>query len=192
MRLHVFVEDVAVVVFAYPVVVRRWHIGAPRVEPQLPQRRTRGDTTGRGSTSEAVRRACRVGTASLPPDDGAESRSSTSDELWSCRRRDPLADAGAFLARFSSVNLRPDHAGPSRLCLYFAPGQVPSPALRAHARNSPCPLLAPRAGAQHPAGRRGAQREPMLRARAAVRVRKATASRECQRAVVPLSAALRH
>ena len=138
-------------------------IGAPRVEPHLAQRRTRGDTTGRGSTSEAVRRGCRVGTASLPPDDGAESRSSTSDELWSCRRPDPLADAGAFWARFSSVNLRPDHAGPSRLCLYFAPSQVRSPATRAHTHNSPCPLLAPRAGAQHPAGRRGARGAAAIR-----------------------------
>ena len=117
-------------------------IGAVRLEPQLAQRRTRGDTAGRGSTSEAVRRACRVGTVSLPPTIGADSRSSTSDELWSCRRPDPLADAGAFWARFSSINLRPDHAGPSRLCLYFATSQVPSPATRAHAHSSPCPRLA--------------------------------------------------
>ena len=113
-------------------------IGAPRVEPHLAQRRTRGDTTGRGSTSEAVRRGCRVGTVSLPPTIGADSRSSTSDELWSCRRPDPLADAGAFWARFSSINLHPDHAEPSRLCLYFAPSQVPSPATRAHTHSSPC------------------------------------------------------
>ena len=133
------------------------HIGARRLVPHLCLWALRRETPAAACSLASIRAAQALEPGPEPPSIGAESSSSTSDELWPPSSGDPTREPGAFMAPFLSNRSRPDQVQPSRLCLYFATSQVPSPATRAHAHSSPCPRLAPRAGAQHPAGRRGAR-----------------------------------
>ena len=64
-------------------------------------------------------------TGLLRPAYGAESSSSTRNSTGWLTRASTNSNAGAFLARFLSIVLRPDPCHPSTVRLYFAPWQVP-------------------------------------------------------------------
>ena len=117
--------------------LRLLHIGARRLVPHLCLWALRRETPAAACSLASIRAAQALETGPEPPSDGAESSSSTSDELWSPSSGDPPCEPGAFMAPFLTDRSRPDHAQPSRLCLYFAPCQVRCPCRHSDSRNSP-------------------------------------------------------
>ena len=116
---------------------RPLRIGAPRVEPQLAVWALRRETPAAACSLASIRAAQALETGPEPPSDGAESSSSTSDELWSPSSGDPPCEPGAFMAPFLSIISEQNHAQPSILCLYFAICQVRCPCRHSDSRNSP-------------------------------------------------------
>ena len=121
-----------------------------RLVPLLCLWALRRETPAAACSLASIRAAQALETGPEPPSIGAESSSSTSDELWPPSSGDPTREPGAFMAPFLTDRSRPDHAQPSILCLYFAICQVRCPCRHSDSRNSPRAPATPFAGAQHP------------------------------------------
>ena len=121
-----------------------------RLVPHLCLWALRRETPAAACFLASIRAAQALETGPEPPSDGAESSSSTSDELWSPSSGDPPCEPGAFMAPFLSIISEQNHAQPSILCLYFAICQVRCPCRHSDSRNSPRAPATPFAGAQHP------------------------------------------
>ena len=125
-------------------------LSAVRLVPLLCLWALRRETPAAACSLASIRAAQALETGPEPPSDGAESSSSTSDELWSPSSGDPPCEPGAFMAPFLSIISEQNHAQPSILCLYFAICQVRCPCRHSDSRNSPRAPATPFAGAQHP------------------------------------------
>ena len=112
-------------------------LSAVRLVPLLCLWAPRRETPAAACSLASIRAAQALETGPEPPSDGAESSSSTSDELWSPSSGDPPCEPGAFMAPFLSIISEQNHAQPSILCLYFAICQVRCPCRHSDSRNSP-------------------------------------------------------
>ena len=112
-------------------------LSAVRLVPLLCLWALRRETPAAACSLASIRAAQALETGPEPPSDGAESSSSTSDELWSPSSGDPPGEPGAFMAPFLSIISEQNHAQPSILCLYFAICQVRCPCRHSDSRNSP-------------------------------------------------------